>query len=499
MELVPFRSLRDTVAEDGPLSPAAAARAGLGVLAALQAVHEVGVVHRDVKPANILLGPEGRVVLADFGIATAYGSPTLTNSGVLLGSPSYLAPERARGERASPATDLWALGASLFAAVEGRPPFERDGVLASLTAVVADELDPPAHAGPLGPVIDGLLRKDPEARLGVAEAEQMLHRIVAEDGQATAAPPAPEPAPPPAPEPVPSPAPEPTPPLVPPPAPEPAPPVRSPTAPAGRRRWRAGLAALVAAVAVAVISTGLAVSSDHTPGRPAAAPHASATISASRPAPASAGKSAGKSPSPSVTASPRPSAATPGSSGSSGSSALPAGYYRFTNSTGFSIGVPRSWQISHVGHYVYITDPANSGIFLLIDQSDKPKAMPQRDADGSKRVAQTERRLVGEEGAMRCATDQLHQVKWISAAYAAAADAEEAVHRTHVVALADETLDELEAVDVAEREVRLDTVLDHLLDVFQIEVRGRVSHQVGHGMKHRWIGETRSLKGIIGG
>ena len=194
MELVPFRSLRDAVAEDGPLSPAAAARVGLGVLAALRAVHEVGVVHRDVKPANILLGPEGRVVLADFGIATADGSPTLTNSGVLLGSPSYLAPERARGGRASPATDLWALGASLFAAVESRPPFERDGVLASLTAVVADELDPPAHAGPLGPVIDGLLRKDPGARLGVAEAEQMLRRIVAEDGQATPAPPAPEPA-----------------------------------------------------------------------------------------------------------------------------------------------------------------------------------------------------------------------------------------------------------------------------------------------------------------
>ena len=126
MELVPFRSLRDAVAEDGPLSPVAAARVGLGVLAALRAVHEVGVVHRDVKPANILLGPKGRVVLADFGIATADGSPTLTNSGVLLGSPSYLAPERARGGRASPATDLWALGASLFAAVE-RPASVRAG------------------------------------------------------------------------------------------------------------------------------------------------------------------------------------------------------------------------------------------------------------------------------------------------------------------------------------------------------------------------------------
>jgi eukaryotic-like serine/threonine-protein kinase len=379
MELVPFRSLRDAVAEDGPLSPAAAAQVGLGVLAALRAVHEVGVVHRDVKPANILLGPEDRVVLADFGIATADGSPTLTNSGVLLGSPSYLAPERAHGERASPATDLWALGASLFAAVEGRPPFEREGVLASLTAVVTDELDPPAHAGPLGPVIGGLLRKDPETRLGIADAEQMLRLTLAEDGMAaTPAPPVPEPAPP-APEPVPPPVPESTQPVPEPAPPEPAPPVPESTPPLGpspatTRRWRAGLAALIAVAAVAAIGTGIAMSSGRTSGHPAAVPHASATISASTPA--TAGNPAGKSPSPSVTASPTPPAATPSPNGLS---ALPTGYYRFTNSTGFSIGVPQGWQISHVGHYVYIRDPANSGIFLLIDQSDKPQSNPLAD------------------------------------------------------------------------------------------------------------------------
>ena len=181
MELVPFRSLRDAVAEDGPMTPAEAARVGLSVLAALRAVHEAGVVHRDVKPANILLGPGGRVVLADFGIAKAADSPALTISGVLLGSPSYLAPERARGGRAGAAADMWALGASLFAAVEGHPPFERDGVLASLTAVVADELEPSPHAGPLWPVIEGLLLKDPAARLDAAGAEQILHGIVAPD------------------------------------------------------------------------------------------------------------------------------------------------------------------------------------------------------------------------------------------------------------------------------------------------------------------------------
>src|SRR6266566_4884225 len=181
MELVPFRSLRDAVAEDGPMSPADAAQVGLSVLAALRAVHGAGVVHRDVKPANILLGPWGRVVLADFGIAKAADSPALTASGVLLGSPSYLAPERARGVRAGAAADLWALGVSLYAAVEGRPPFERDSMIASLTAVVADEPEPAPHAGPLWPVIEGLLRKDPAARLGAAEVELMLNRIVTDD------------------------------------------------------------------------------------------------------------------------------------------------------------------------------------------------------------------------------------------------------------------------------------------------------------------------------
>jgi serine/threonine protein kinase len=139
MELVPFGSLRDTIRDHGPLPPTQAARIGLGVLAGLRAAHEAGVVHRDVKPANILLGPEDRVVLTDFGIAKAVDSPTLTTSGILIGSPAYLAPERARGQPAGAPAGLWGLGASLYTAVEGRPPFERPGALATLTAVVTDE------------------------------------------------------------------------------------------------------------------------------------------------------------------------------------------------------------------------------------------------------------------------------------------------------------------------------------------------------------------------
>jgi serine/threonine protein kinase len=178
MELLAYRSLRDLIKEEGPLSPAAAAEVGLGILAALRAAHRAGIAHRDVKPANILMAPD-RVVLTDFGIARAAGTSELTTTlGVLIGSPSYMSPERARGGGSGAPGDLWGLGASLYAAVEGHGPFDRGGVLASLTAVVADELESAVHAGPLWPVISGLLRKDPDERLDGAEAERMLRAAV---------------------------------------------------------------------------------------------------------------------------------------------------------------------------------------------------------------------------------------------------------------------------------------------------------------------------------
>jgi len=180
MELLAYRSLRDLLKEEGPLSPARAAEVGLGIIAALRAAHRAGIVHRDVKPANILMAPD-RVVLTDFGIARAAGTSEVTATlGVLMGSPSYMSPERARGGESGAAGDLWGLGASLYAAVEGHGPFDRDGgALASLTAVVADELKPATHSGPLWPVINGLLRKDPDERLDAAEAERMLRAVSA--------------------------------------------------------------------------------------------------------------------------------------------------------------------------------------------------------------------------------------------------------------------------------------------------------------------------------
>jgi serine/threonine protein kinase len=181
MQLVPFPSLRDVIQRSGPLSAGHAARVGLSVLAAIQAAHVAGVLHRDVKPANVLLGPDNQVVLADFGLAVTDGSPHATRSGLIIGSPAYMSPERARGEPASRAADLWSLGATLYAAVEGRDPFERNGSAAVLAAVLTDDPDAPSQAGPLWPVISGLLDKDPRQRLTADQAEWMLQPVAATD------------------------------------------------------------------------------------------------------------------------------------------------------------------------------------------------------------------------------------------------------------------------------------------------------------------------------
>ncbi|MFF5534920.1 serine/threonine-protein kinase [Streptomyces cinerochromogenes] len=174
MELVEGASLADTVKQRGRVEPREAARIGLWVLRALRAAHSAGVLHRDVKPGNVLLGEDGRVLLTDFGIAQIEGDTTITRTGEVVGSVDYLAPERVRGHDPGPASDLWALGATLYTAVEGRSPFRRTSPLSTMQAVVEEEVDEPRHAGPLAPVIAALLRKDPAQRPGAEEAEQML-------------------------------------------------------------------------------------------------------------------------------------------------------------------------------------------------------------------------------------------------------------------------------------------------------------------------------------
>jgi len=182
MELVPARSLRDVVQAAGPLTVQQAAGVGLQILAALSAAHALGIMHRDVKPGNVLIDAGGRAILADFGIARTQDSTALTTSGVLVGSPSYIAPERARGERGGPESDLWSLGATLYALVEGRPAYDRAGPLPTLMAVVNEDPDPPSRAGALWPVIRGLLDHVPSRRLGPDEAERMLRQVAGTGG-----------------------------------------------------------------------------------------------------------------------------------------------------------------------------------------------------------------------------------------------------------------------------------------------------------------------------
>ncbi|MDP9398401.1 MAG: serine/threonine protein kinase [Actinomycetota bacterium] len=193
MEHVRSRTLAAVVTSDGPLPPQHAARAALDVLAALAAAHQAGIVHRDVKPANVLVDDARHAWLTDFGIATASGDPSMTTEGVLLGSPSYMAPERARGSDPEPASDLWSLGATLYYAVEGRPPFDRPEVMATLLALATEEPAPFRAAGPLEPVLRGLLVKDPRRRLTTDAARAALAPLAAgQVGQGSS--PAPSPA-----------------------------------------------------------------------------------------------------------------------------------------------------------------------------------------------------------------------------------------------------------------------------------------------------------------
>ncbi|GAA3125744.1 hypothetical protein GCM10010466_15800 [Planomonospora alba] len=177
MELVQARSLEQVVEEEGPLPPRLVAAIGVDLLDALRAAHAQGILHRDVKPGNVLITESGRVVLTDFGIAKAEGDTSLTQTGMVIGSPGYTAPERARGEHTGPESDLWSLGATLYFAVEGRPAYERSTMAETLAALMTESVDPPVQAGPLRPVLEQLLEKDHTARLTASQAIAMLRAV----------------------------------------------------------------------------------------------------------------------------------------------------------------------------------------------------------------------------------------------------------------------------------------------------------------------------------
>ncbi|MDN3355773.1 serine/threonine-protein kinase [Actinomadura sp. DC4] len=198
MEFLQARPLHDIIRTDGRMSPARAAEIGVTMLSALRVAHAAGILHRDVKPPNVLLSLTGsggaatasRVVITDFGIAAIEGEQALTRTGMVLGSPPFIAPERVAGEWASPASDLWSLGATLYTAVEGRPPYPHGGVMETLQAVLDDEPEPPRHAGPLTPVLKGLLTKDVALRMSAEQAAEGLAQVLRQAAPPPSSPPA---------------------------------------------------------------------------------------------------------------------------------------------------------------------------------------------------------------------------------------------------------------------------------------------------------------------
>ncbi|WP_157901799.1 MULTISPECIES: bifunctional serine/threonine-protein kinase/ABC transporter substrate-binding protein [Streptomyces] len=239
MEFVRGESLAAAIRRQGRLPVRRVAEIGSAVLDALTEAHDAGIIHRDIKPDNVLLTKD-RVVLTDFGIAHLADATTkLSHSGIVIGTPQYMPPEQLEGKRPTPANDLWALGATLYHAVEGHPPFEADGLHALAVAVFTRPHRPLAHAGPLAPALDALLTKDPRQRAGATQAAELLASAVRSSrlgAEATSepTPPEPRPAPVPAPEstPAPGPAHGPVPAPVPAPEPTPAPaPVPAPDAP----------------------------------------------------------------------------------------------------------------------------------------------------------------------------------------------------------------------------------------------------------------------------
>lgn len=184
MELVEGGSLQEMLAETGALPPETVADIAESLLRAVRAADAAGVLHRDIKPGNIMMSADGRVILTDFGIATMEGGPSITRTGALIGSPEYMPPERLEGGPAEHRGDLWSIGVTLYAAVEGTSPFRRDSITAAIAAVISASLPPMTRAAWLEPVITGLLERDPDRRLTVDQALELLRRCRGGDGPA---------------------------------------------------------------------------------------------------------------------------------------------------------------------------------------------------------------------------------------------------------------------------------------------------------------------------
>jgi eukaryotic-like serine/threonine-protein kinase len=357
MELLRTHSLSEILRDEGALPAYRVAEVGLGVLAALETAHAQGVVHRDVKPGNVLVTEDGRPVLTDFGIATTAGDPALTSTGVVLGSPAYMSPERARGKAFGPESDLWSLGVTLYAAAEGRPPFESDNALGTLTAVISDPVPPMTVGGPLAVAVDGLLRKDPQERSSIDTVRTQLQQAAADRTTAASAPvaetvaleragrtealpaagvgaAAPAAA-----------------------APEPPAPASTPYAGEGGRRSRLLVPALVVGLLLIGAIVAFALLPDRGSGQPSADQPTTKSTSVTQ-----------------SSSSPPPSTSAPPSD-----NGVPAGYQLYEDPTGFSVAVPDGWQAEQsTATAVDITAPDGTR-FLRVDQTDQPKDDPKKD------------------------------------------------------------------------------------------------------------------------
>nr|BFE68617.1 hypothetical protein GCM10020092_019180 [Actinoplanes digitatis] len=349
------------------------------MLEAITAAHRAGVLHRDVKPHNVLIGHDGRVVLTDFGLATFVDDGSVTGPGLVVGSPQYVSPERARDGASTVESDLWSFGATLYAAVEGRSPFARDNAMATLMALATEEPDPPRLAGPLAPVLTGLLRREPVERLTAREAEMLLRVVVAQDAVVLAAQPTsgrvavPSPRRPPDDEParssalaLPGPTTEPEGTHIP--AQRGGPP-RVPSRPR-RRLAVAGLVALVM-LAGGGVAAGMALRGDADPGLARGVTPSVATTSGA------GGGAGGFSPvnCESPVRAELPTTPLAGAAKLRGGWALYDGWSYFTDPSGFHIAVPDGWTYETIGTTICFRDPGSVRI-LSVDPARSPQGDP---------------------------------------------------------------------------------------------------------------------------
>lgn len=397
MELVPGRSLTSVLSE-GTLTPRQAAGIGADVLDALAAAHAAGILHRDVKPANILVRPDNRAVLVDFGIAAVEGSATVTGTGSFLGTIEYIAPERAaEGGSPSPASDLWSLGVMLYVAVEGASPFRRPNQWATIAAIVNEPHPPPRNAGELAGVIDALLAKDPQARPTAADLAGPLAAIAGRThSQSTVAAPMPRSSdlptvttvttgPPPRPAMRPTvgmPPSTPQPPL----QPQPHPP---------RRTRRLIVAAVIGTLlAGGGAAVGIALAGNDDGGKPNSQGSPPQTLlTGTTAAPSTTAPPTGPPTGPTPPTSSGPPATTPPTTPPTTNTApqLPAGYQLQSHTSGFEVAVPSGWRLTQdsSGNIAYEAPGGNARLVVRVLRGDSadPYAEQKGSADETKASA----------------------------------------------------------------------------------------------------------------